>query len=369
VTRALTALRCRYASGLPAVLVALALLIAPPAGRAGDFYIDSGVTTKGDGSSSYPFRSIGEAPIRSGNRYLLRRGGVYPGAIEIGGVQNVTIEAWGEGAPPVIDGRGTDEYGIRLVSTRNVAVTGLEIARVRGACVLVLGSEDYRIRSNHLHDALYGVAVNAGKLGPRGYIEENHIHHTTGDGVGAWSLAAGAVIRGNHIHDFGNDGVDVLGSIGAVVEGNRIHDSFDHALHSRGSTHAGIKAGGNRGHGGGRNIVIGNTVYGVKNFGIWNRGAVGNVYRDNTCYGNGVNFSFLSSEGPSRAVVVGNVAREPSFAAGLRYSVAMPAASELAGASGNAWEGGLVRVGAEGVVSDERRYREIMAPLEADTRF
>jgi parallel beta-helix repeat protein len=178
------------------------------------------------------------------------------------------------------------------------------------------------------------------------------------------------VIRVNHIHDFGNDGIDVLGSTGAVIDGNTIHDSFDHAvLDGRGTTHAGIKAGGNRGRGGGRNIVLGNTVYGVKNFGIWNRGAIGNVYRGNTCYRNGVNFSFVSSEGPSRAVVVDNVAREPSFAAGLRYSVAMPAAGELAGASGNLWEGGLVRVGDAGVISDERRYRELMAPLEADARF
>lgn len=350
-------------------LVSLAFVLASMPGRAADVYIDSNATAKGSGTILHPFQSIRETRIRSGNSYFLRRGGVYPGGIEIGGVENVTLGAWGEGAKPVIDGRGIDEQGIRVVSTRNVTVTELEVTRVKGASVLVLGSEGFRIHGNHLHDALYGVAVNAGKLGPRGTIESNVIEHVWGDGVGAWNLTPGVVVRNNRVRYFGNDGIDVLGSTGAVIEGNTVHDSFDHELHSRGTTHAGIKAGGNRGSGGGYNIVVGNSVYGVKNFGIWNRGAVGNVYRDNVCYGNGVNFSFVSTEGPSRAVIEGNVARDPTFAGGLRYSVAMPPAVELSVAADNHWKGGLVRVGDVGVISDERQYLDVMAPQERGTWF
>jgi hypothetical protein len=353
------------------VLLSALLATLPISGVLGaeTVYIDSNQTRRGDGSSLYPHRSWSDVRLKSGTRYLFRRGGRYEGSIEVGGVSKVEIGAWGEGPDPIIDGRNSAEYGIRLYSTSDVTITGLELANFRGACVLVLGSVDYQIRANHCHDAVYGVAVNAGKLGPRGTIEGNLIHGVGGDGIGAWSLPEGAIIRANRIFDFGNDGIDVLGSWGAVIEDNVIHDSTDRPEFPRGLVHAGIKAGGKRGAGGGNTTVRGNTVYRVKNFGIWNRGAVGNIYRDNICYENGVNFNFVSSEGPAMAVIEGNLAREPTFAAGLRYSVLMPAARDLRRAAGNQWQGGLVRVAGVGLITEETEYRKAMWPHEQDARF
>ncbi len=361
----------RPARSLPALVLAILAAVAgfPGAAAGKDVYIDSRARAGGDGTQAFPFRALREAVVRSGNRYLLRRGGTYAGLIEIGGVDNVELAAWGTGVLPRVGGAPRAKYGVRLVSTSNVTITGLRLSNFEGACVLVVGSRDYRIHGNHCHDALFGVAVNAGKLGPGGTIEDNVIHRVSGDGIGAWSLPAGAVIRNNHIYDFGNDGIDILGSWGAVVEGNTIHDSTDHPEIARGMGHSGIKAGGNRGAGGGNNLVSGNTVYRVKNFGIWNRGAVGNVYRNNTCYENGVNFNFVSSEGPSRAIIEGNVARDPTFAAGLRYSVFIPAAADLVRASDNQWQGGLVNVKGAGILSEERSYLDVMQPLERGTRF
>lgn len=332
-------------------------------------FIDSTVRRAGDGTQAFPFRSLAEAVIRSGNSYLFRRGTVYDGGIELGGVEDVQLGAWGDGPPPLIDGKGEAGYGIRLLSTSGVTVSELEFGNFTGACILVVGSRDYRIRNNHCHDALYGVAVNAGKLGPGGLIEGNRIHRVAGDGIGSWNLAAGVVIRGNHVFEFGNDGIDILGSRGAIVEANTIHDSVDHPEIPRGMGHSGIKAGGNRGAGGGGNLINGNTVYRVKNFGIWNRGAVGNEYRGNTCFENGVNFNFVSSEEPSLAVIENNVARDPTFAAGLRYSVFIPAAADLRHAANNRWQGGLINVKGSGLVTDLAEYLQIMQPLEQGTQF
>lgn len=334
-----------------------------------DVYIDSQAGGRGNGTVAFPHRTLSEAVVRSGNRYLFRRGRAYAGGLDIGGVENVVVTAWGEGAPPLLTGEDGAEPGLRLVSTVGVTVSGLEFGRFTGACILVVGSSEYHIRDNDCHDALYGVIVNAGKRGSRGIIEGNRISRVAGDGIGAWSLPAGAVIRGNRIQEFGNDGIDILGSWGSVVEGNVIHDSVDHPEHTRGMVHSGIKAGGNRGAGGGRNLIYGNTVYRVKNFGIWNRGAVGNVYRDNTCYENGVNFNFVNPAEPSQAIIVGNAARSPTYAAGLRYSVFIPAAADLRAAFDNQWFGGEVNVKGMGIVSDEVYYREVMYPMETGTRF
>jgi parallel beta-helix repeat protein len=347
----------------------LASVLLPCMGIAEDIYIDSAADSTGDGTEVFPFVSIHKTVIRSGNRYLFRRDRVYDGDIDIAGVRDVELGAWGFGLPPLIKGVAGAGNGIRLVSSARVSVVGLELSNLDGACILVVGSVDYRIQDNHCHDARFGVVVNAGKMGPEGLIYGNRIHRVSGDGIGTWNLTAGIIIKNNHVYDFGNDGIDILGSSGVIVEGNTVHDSIDRPEMDRGMSHTGIKAGGNRGAGGGNNIVSGNTVYRVKNFGIWNRGAVANIYRGNTCYDNGVNFNFVNPSVPSLATIEGNLARDPSFAAGLRYSVFIPVAADLRGAANNLWLGGLVNVKDRGVIGDEASYRALMQPLERGTRF
>lgn len=347
----------------------LALSGLPGTVFAADIYIDSKARAGGNGTQAFPYRSMQEAPLRSGNRYLLRRGGTYPAPIEIGGVENVVVEPWGKGQPPVVGNATPAAYGVRVFSTRNVTVSGLELKNFTGACILAVGSVNYRIQNNRCSDALYGVAVNAGRLGPGGLIEGNRINRVKGDGIGAWNLPPGVVIRNNHIFDFGNDGIDILGSRGAVIEGNIIHDSTDYPDIPKSAGHSGIKAGGNVGAGGGNNTIVGNTIYRVKNFGIYNRSAVGNVYRYNICYENGVNYNFVNPEEPSMAVIEGNLARSPTFEAGLEYSVYIPPAHELRSASSNTWQDGLVRVKAVGMFSAEASYLRVMQPVEQNTRF
>jgi hypothetical protein len=211
--------------------------------------------------------------------------------------------------------------------------------------------------------------VNAGRLGPGGLIEGNRIRDVLGDGIGAWNLDGTVVIAANDISEFGNDGIDVLGSTGAVIHRNYIHHSIDRPGLARGLVHAGIKAGGNAGAGGGGNIVAANVVHDVKNFGIFNREAVGNVYVGNECYRNGVNFNFVRERGPALATVIGNVSRGATFAAGLRYSVFIPGPGDLRSASANTWEGGVVNVKGVGIVVGLPEYLLAMRPLEDGTRF
>jgi hypothetical protein len=82
-----------------------------------------------------------------------------------------------------------------------------------------------------------------------------------------------------------------------------------------------------------------------------------------------VNFNLVNPEQPSMAVIEGNVARDPTFEAGLEYSVYIPAAHELHSAASNTWQGGLVRVKGVGMFSSEPSYLRAMQPLEQGTRF
>lgn len=354
------------------MITVLVLTIFQSELSAATYYIDpnSRAAGRGLGTKARPFKQWKEFVVKSGNRYLQKRGTVAQGGILLKNVRNVTIGAYGEGPRPLLDGQEMVENGIKLVSTQNVTVSGLALRRYRGSCISIVGSADYLIEKNTCEQAKYGISINSGKFGPRGWIVGNKIRDTTGDGIGAWNLSPGPVIRDNRIHRFGNDGIDVLGSTNAVIVGNYVHESLDKVgIGSRGATHAGIKAGGNRGDGGGNNYVIGNIVRAVKNYGIYNRSAIGNVYIDNLCEGNGVNFNFVSPEGPSFAFITGNISRKPSYVAGLKYGVFIPDTKSLNYADGNQWYDGTINVMGVGQIFDPEVYKRKMYPNEINTIF
>ena len=356
--------------GIRLTISILGAFLVQPVVYAATYYIDpdSDVAGRGWGTEARPYKQWGDVTIRSGNEYLQKSGTVSRGGISIKGVRNVFIGAYGEGPQPQLDGRKMVDNGIKLVATQNVAISGFTLRRYRGSCIHIVGSANYLIENNTCEQAKYGISVNAGEFGPRGRIIGNEIRDTTSDGIGAWNLNPGPIILDNHVHRFGNDGIDVLGSTNAVIAENNVHESFDIiGKGSRGTTHAGIKAGGNRGKGGGNNYVIGNTVRAVKNYGIYNRAAVGNVYIDNLCEGNGVNFNFVNPEGPSFAYIAGNISRNPSYVAGLEYGVFIPNADALSYADGNHWYDGVINVQGLGRISDQDDYRGKMYPNESGT--
>ncbi|MBK6627622.1 MAG: right-handed parallel beta-helix repeat-containing protein [Flavobacteriales bacterium] len=91
-------------------LLCISALLACASTYPQTYYVDANVATSGDGSIGAPFKTIADlnnavGPISSGESVKLARGGEYPGTITVAsGSQNVTIEAYGSGANPLILG-------------------------------------------------------------------------------------------------------------------------------------------------------------------------------------------------------------------------------------------------------------------------
>jgi len=328
------------------------------------------------GSKARPFKSFAGFSLKSGQNIFIKRNSIINSQIYIAGISNIAISSYGEGNKPVINLDYKHDHGIKLVSAHNVVISNIRIINAGTSCVQVIGSKMFSISKLECSHSIYGVQVNDGKYNSTGEVVNSVISHVQGDGIGAWSLREGILIKKNVISHFGNDGIDVLGSYGSIIDGNIVHDSFDSfnadgspKAEGRGISHVGIKAGGNRGNGGGRNVVRNNVVYNVKNFGIFNRHAVYNIYDSNRCYNNGVNFNFVKSDGPSMATIINNVSEGASFEAGLKYDVFIPRSSDLIRADNNRWVDPLINVKGIGVISDLSVYREKMAPFEANTVF
>ena len=348
-------------------LVLLGALVSPVEART--YYIDT--TTQRTlqlGNELQPYKSIVKVEFKRGNRYLIKRGSIIESTIELRGIDEVEIAAYGEGEKPQIVGAASMKYGIFILGSKQIVIRDFELHGFTESCIHLTGAPNYLIDGIECHQSKFGISINTGKFPSPGIIRNSNIHDVRADGIGAWSMNPGATIINNHIYRFGNDGIDVLGSVDAVIKGNDVHESVDSTdIGFRGYHHVGIKAGGNSDAGGGQNIVESNTVWGVSHFGIFNRNAIGNVYRNNLCYENGVNFNFVAKSVASRATVEGNTSRNATYEKGLKYDVFIPPPEDLESADGNRWQDATVNIKTKGHVSDTASYRKAMMPFEQNS--
>ena len=359
-------------------LFVLLALISMPKIYAADVFIDPSFESNDKlGTISNPFSSFSAITISSNNRYLLKRGTVLHEEIIVGGVNDVVFDAYGEGANPVIDGDLSRSYGLKIFTTNNLEIKNIKVKNVTVSCFLIMGSSQFLLSNYGCENSKgYGVQVNVGKNQISGTIENGEIYNVLSDGIGAWDIPGGLIIKNNRVNSFGNDGIDVLGSRNQIIESNTVWHSIDNPDEetSRGTTHAGIKAGGNLGKGGGENIVQYNIVYDVKNYGIYNRNAVGNTYLGNICYDNGVNYNFVADEEPSKAKIIENVSyrtpnRIPERLADLGYDVFIPQGLDNVEEYKNQWLGAIVNVRNYARVNNKEDYIKAMAPFGSDTIF
>ena len=97
------------------------------------YYVDCGATTNGSGTQASPWNStaaVSSYPFVAGDSVLFRRGRVCNGALTFGRAGTtgnpITIDAYGSGALPVIDGRDA-QAAVQLTNPSNVTVANLEI--------------------------------------------------------------------------------------------------------------------------------------------------------------------------------------------------------------------------------------------------
>jgi parallel beta-helix repeat protein len=312
-------------------------------------YIDPDNTaSERDGSIENPYNTWAEMVTDYGwvnsTTYLQKRGTVAEEMLDISGKSDVVIGVYGSGnAPAEIDAEDTRANCIKATTCARIIITGFKCYGATDAAIRAMGSEDFLIQGNECHDSFYGIAIgtSGGGLDPDGVVDNNYIHDTDGDSIGAWTLSPGITATNNVCTRFGNDGIDVLGSTGATISGNIC---FDSVLGPRDSN-TGIKAGGNAGAGGSNNTVTNNIVWNCKNIGIYNRHANGNTYTGNYAYGCGVNFNLVNGTdggGSDTDVTLTYNRAGPSYTGS--YSVYLPPPADIVEADNNVWDGGDVRI-------------------------
>ncbi|MGH7744118.1 MAG: right-handed parallel beta-helix repeat-containing protein [Candidatus Dormibacteria bacterium] len=191
-----------------------------------------------------------------GERILLRSGSVWSGQLwpKGSGAQGlpITLNMYGGGVKPVINGDGLVEDAVLLKNQEYWNISNLEVtnhgtgsATRRGVHVAVENYGDAHhiyIRSLTVHDVNGNddVKVNGGihftvvgEKKPSRFvdlrIENNDVYHVDRDGITGWSdewqrskwhPSIGVIIRGNILDDIGGDGIVAVATDGAVIEHN-----------------------------------------------------------------------------------------------------------------------------------------------------
>jgi hypothetical protein len=116
-----------------------------------------------NGSIQHPFNSWTDVIFSDGYSYFQKRGTTYVGTsnITIYSKNNITIDAYGTGNPPIIQNTIANSRIIDLSSSKNCTIRNLELNSSGNAlcCIYLSGnlSSEITIENCNLHDALYGI--------------------------------------------------------------------------------------------------------------------------------------------------------------------------------------------------------------------
>jgi hypothetical protein len=246
------------------LLVGLAVAALPGVARAAgtSYYVDCGRATNGNGTQAVPWNSLSTVStfaFMPGDQVLFQRGSTCSGALLFGRAGTVgnpiTIDAFGTGAPPIIDGTG-QQTAVKLSNPSYVTVQNLEIknsqrwgllATTTTATVstgLTLRNLDVHDVSGSTMDQKYTglVTVMPGVSNSRFdrvEIDSIHAHNTTMwagiivwgiwiDGDRQWAKKAkdpslrstNVTIRNSSVHDTYGDGIVTYMGNGVLMERN-----------------------------------------------------------------------------------------------------------------------------------------------------
>ena len=228
-------------------------------GRA--FYVDSvaGADTNSGASPDSAWKSLSKlnsTEFSPGDKILFKSGSTWTGQLWPKGSGRegapITIDKYGDGPKPIINGAGAAEDAVFLKNQDYWEIQNLEItnagagaARRRGVHVTCHDYGDMRhiyLRSLTIHD-VNGVdseKVNGGihytsygESKPSRFIdlriENNHVYRVDRSGIFGWSShwvrsqwrpSLGVIIRHNQLDDIGGDGIVAVATDGALVEHN-----------------------------------------------------------------------------------------------------------------------------------------------------
>lgn len=228
------------------------------------YYIDfaAGQDSNAGISASAPWKSLDKVNatvLHSGDRVLFKAGGTWKGQLSprtSGDGSPVTIDRYGSGPKPKIDGNGEVEDVLRLYNVQNIEVRNLEItnrgaqrAVRRGVHIFLdnFGTAKHIVVAGlYIHD-VNGVNGNGDNAKDNGgiifrtigdkipsrfdglTIERNLIRTVDRSGIAAdsyhamrtrWYPSLHVVIRDNFVDDVGGDGIVPWATDGVLVEHN-----------------------------------------------------------------------------------------------------------------------------------------------------
>ena len=225
------------------------------------YYVDS-IAGNDDNSGTTPANAwkslakVNATTFLPGDRILLKSGSVWKGQLwpKGSGVEGrpITVDMYGGGVRPVIQGSGLAEDAVLLKNQEYWEIQNLEITNTgstpsirRGVHLAVENYGDAHhiyIRRLTIHDVngvdsvKHNGGINytcSGEQKPSRFvdlrIENNEIYHVDRSGIFGWSdrwerskwyPSLGVAVRGNVLSDIGGDGIVVVATDGAVVEHN-----------------------------------------------------------------------------------------------------------------------------------------------------
>jgi hypothetical protein len=238
------------------------------------FYVDSrsGSDTNPGTSPEKAWTSlekVNQQVFAPGDQLLFKSGTEYIGQLEpkgSGSVESpIIISSYGEGAKPVIHGKGEKKYSLLLKNIEYYEVSKLEITnkgneREAGRTGILIHAKDFGemkhiilndLEVHHINGSLVkkeggGNAIfwrNEGDSIPSRFvglrIENCHLHHCGRNGINSWGNtnrdkwfpSLDVVVRNNLLEEIPGDGIVPIGCDGALVEFNVMRNCPDILSH------------------------------------------------------------------------------------------------------------------------------------------
>jgi hypothetical protein len=233
----------------------------PPAGEAGNYYVDAvaGEDASDGRSPQRAWKSL--APVNShtfhaGDSILLKAGCSWPGQLAPQGSgeagRPIRIGKYGDGPKPAIHADGQFEDAVLLknqehweIADLDVSNRGAEPATRRGVHLALENFGEAHhivVRGMSIHDVSGrddaknngGITFTAdGLQKPSRFVDlliaDNDLRHVDRNGISSWSdrwerskwfPSLGVVVRANRLEDVGGDGIMIAATDGALIEHN-----------------------------------------------------------------------------------------------------------------------------------------------------
>jgi len=194
---------------------------------------------------------VNSASLGAGDTVLFKRGCVWYETLRPANGKPdhpVTYGAYGEGAPPTIDGAGSLDYGIERMDAAWIVIENLRLRNYRKEGIRFLawnsGVEHITIRNCTIQNGIHScIRINAPRssCGIYGVVVENCVLGPTSPTLtssGIWIMSGQSGeqraekirLRGNRIFECGEDGIIIDEAVDVAVIDNRIRGNGENSI-------------------------------------------------------------------------------------------------------------------------------------------